>query len=314
MFDLPPLLRYNETRFLRILTDSLNKEKSPMEQKPNVLPLRMEDVSYQYEPDARPAVSHVTLEVERGSFVAVLGHNGSGKSTLAKLMNALFLPTEGRVLVCGMDTLTEEKVWNIRRHAGMVFQNPDNQIVANVVREDVAFGLENLGVPQDEMVRRVEAALSAVRMSEFAETAPHMLSGGQKQRVAIAGALAMEPELIIMDEATAMLDPSGRAEVLATVRKLNREKGMTVVWITHFMEEAAVADRLVVMNDGSVAMEGTPRQVFSRVEEIKALGLDVPPMAELAQTLRDKGLPLPEGILTVSDMVKELKDVLCPSK
>ncbi len=285
-----------------------------MEQKPNVLPLRMEDVSYQYEPDARPAVSHVTLEVERGSFVAVLGHNGSGKSTLAKLMNALFLPTEGRVLVCGMDTLTEERVWNIRRHAGMVFQNPDNQIVANVVREDVAFGLENLGVPQDEMVRRVEAALSAVRMSEFAETAPHMLSGGQKQRVAIAGALAMEPELIIMDEATAMLDPSGRAEVLATVRKLNREKGMTVVWITHFMEEAAVADRLVVMNDGSVAMEGTPRQVFSRVEEIKALGLDVPPMAELAQTLRDKGLPLPEGILTVSDMVKELKDVLCPSK
>ena len=285
-----------------------------MEQKPNVLPLRMEDVSYRYEPDARPAVSHVTLEVERGSFVAVLGHNGSGKSTLAKLMNALFLPTEGRVLVCGMDTLTEEKVWNIRRHAGMVFQNPDNQIVANVVREDVAFGLENLGVPQDEMVRRVEAALSAVRMSEFAETAPHMLSGGQKQRVAIAGALAMEPELIIMDEATAMLDPSGRAEVLATVRKLNREKGMTVVWITHFMEEAAVADRLVVMNDGSVAMEGTPRQVFSRVEEIKALGLDVPPMAELAQTLRDKGLPLPEGILTVSDMVKELKHVLCPSK
>ncbi len=285
-----------------------------MEQKPNVLPLRMEDVSYRYEPDARPAVSHVTLEVERGSFVAVLGHNGSGKSTLAKLMNALFLPTEGRVLVCGMDTLTEEKVWNIRRHASMVFQNPDNQIVANVVREDVAFGLENLGVPQDEMVRRVEAALSAVRMSEFAETAPHMLSGGQKQRVAIAGALAMEPELIIMDEATAMLDPSGRGEVLATVRKLNREKGMTVVWITHFMEEAAVADRLVVMNDGSVAMEGTPRQVFSRVEEIKALGLDVPPMAELAQTLRDKGLPLPEGILTVSDMVKELKDVLCPSK
>ena len=297
-----------------MIFEQMKEQESLMEQKPNVLPLRMEDVSYQYEPDARPAVSHVTLAVERGSFVAVLGHNGSGKSTLAKLMNALFLPTEGRVLVCGMDTLTEEKVWNIRRHAGMVFQNPDNQIVANVVREDVAFGLENLGVPQDEMVRRVEAALSAVRMSEFAETAPHMLSGGQKQRVAIAGALAMEPELIIMDEATAMLDPSGRAEVLATVRKLNREKGMTVVWITHFMEEAAVADRLVVMNDGSVAMEGTPRQVFSRVEEIKALGLDVPPMAELAQTLRDKGLPLPEGILTVSDMVKELKDVLCPSK
>ena len=280
--------------------------------------IQVKDLSFEYrnredQPDLL-ALDGVNLEIAQGSFVAVLGHNGSGKSTLAKLMNALFLPTEGRVLVCGMDTLTEEKVWNIRRHAGMVFQNPDNQIVANVVREDVAFGLENLGVPQDEMVRRVEAALSAVRMSEFAETAPHMLSGGQKQRVAIAGALAMEPELIIMDEATAMLDPSGRAEVLATVRKLNREKGMTVVWITHFMEEAAVADRLVVMNDGSVAMEGTPRQVFSRVEEIKALGLDVPPMAELAQTLRDKGLPLPEGILTVSDMVKELKDVLCPSK
>ena len=316
MFDLAPLLRYNETRFLRapMIFKQMKEKESLMEQKPNVLPLRLEDVSYQYEPDARPAVSHVTLEVERGSFVAVLGHNGSGKSTLAKLMNALFLPTEGRVLVCGMDTLTEEKVWNIRRHAGMVFQNPDNQIVANVVREDVAFGLENLGVPQDEMVRRVEAALSAVRMSEFAETAPHMLSGGQKQRVAIAGVLAMEPELIIMDEATAMLDPSGRAEVLATVRKLNREKGMTVVWITHFMEEAAIADRLIVMNDGSVALEGTPRQVFSRVNEIKALGLDVPPMAELAQTLRERGLPLPEGILTVSDMVKELKNVLCPSK
>ena len=316
MFDLAPLLRYNETRFLRapMIFKQMKEKESLMEQKPNVLPLRLEDVSYQYEPDARPAVSHVTLEVERGSFVAVLGHNGSGKSTLAKLMNALFLPTEGRVLVCGMDTLTEEKVWNIRRHAGMVFQNPDNQIVANVVREDVAFGLENLGVPQDEMVRRVEAALSAVRMSEFAETAPHMLSGGQKQRVAIAGVLAKEPELIIMDEATAMLDPSGRAEVLATVRKLNREKGMTVVWITHFMEEAAIADRLIVMNDGSVALEGTPRQVFSRVNEIKALGLDVPPMAELAQTLRERGLPLPEGILTVSDMVKELKNVLCPSK
>ena len=277
-------------------------------------PVQTQNVCYQYEEGGAPAVEHVSLEIEKGSFVAVLGHNGSGKSTLAKLMNALYLPTEGRVLVCGLDTAAEEEVWNVRRHAGMVFQNPDNQIVANVVREDVAFGLENLGVPQDEMVRRVEAALSAVRMSEFAETAPHMLSGGQKQRVAIAGVLAMEPELIIMDEATAMLDPSGRAEVLATVRKLNREKGMTVVWITHFMEEAAIADRLIVMNDGSVALEGTPRQVFSRVNEIKALGLDVPPMAELAQTLRDRGLPLPEGILTVSDMVKELKNVLCPSK
>ena len=285
-----------------------------MEQKPNVLPLRMEDVSYQYEPDARPAVSHVTLEVERGSFVAVLGHNGSGKSTLAKLMNALFLPTEGRVLVCGMDTLTEEKVWNIRRHAGMVFQNPDNQIVANVVREDVAFGLENLGVPQDEMVRRVEAALSAVRMSEFAETAPHMLSGGQKQRVAIAGVLAMEPELIIMDEATAMLDPSGRAEVLETVRRLNRDKGITVVWITHFMEEAAQADRIIVVNNGEIALSGTPREVFRQVDAMKELHLDVPHMTALAQSLRKEGMPLPKDVLTVDEMAEEVCKLLCPSK
>ena len=262
-----------------------------MEQKPNVLPLRLEDVSYRYETDARPAVSHVTLEVERGSFVAVLGHNGSGKSTLAKLMNALFLPTEGRVLVCGMDTLTEEKVWNIRRHAGMVFQNPDNQIVANVVREDVAFGLENLGVPQDEMVRRVEAALSAVRMSEFAETAPHMLSGGQKQRVAIAGALAMEPELIIMDEATAMLDPSGRAEVLATVRKLNREKGMTVVWITHFMEEAAVADRLtrILINECYLILRSRKREtLMDDVPERETAPDALPDVYELFTSLEEK--------------------------
>lgn len=277
--------------------------------------IRVQDVKFRYDPEQPTyAVDGVSLNVRRGEFVAVLGANGCGKSTLAKHFNAILLPETGTVLVENMDTRGEDHLYDIRQKVGMVFQNPDNQIVANVVREDVAFGLENLGVPQDEMVRRVEASLSAVRMSEFAETAPHMLSGGQKQRVAIAGALAMEPELIIMDEATAMLDPSGRAEVLATVRKLNREKGMTVVWITHFMEEAAQADRLIVMNDGSVALEGTPRQVFSRVEEIKALGLDVPPMAELAQTLRDKGLPLPEGILTVSDMVKELKDVLCPSK
>ena len=277
-----------------------------MEQKPNVLPLRMEDVSYRYEPDARPAVSHVTLEVERGSFVAVLGHNGSGKSTLAKLMNALFLPTEGRVLVCGMDTLTEEKVWNIRRHAGMVFQNPDNQIVANVVREDVAFGLENLGVPQDEMVRRVEAALSAVRMSEFAETAPHMLSGGQKQRVAIAGVIALEPKCIVLDEPTAMLDPRGRKDVMETIEKLNREKGITIVLITHHMDEAAMAQRVIVLDKGKVASDGTPKEVFAQVEMLHGMGLAAPDTVELCEALNRKGAALPLNALTPEECAQAL--------
>ena len=279
-----------------------------------VFPMQTEDVCYQYDEDGDNAVNRVSLRVERGTFVAVLGHNGSGKSTLAKLMNALFLPTEGRVLVCGMDTAQDEEVWRIRCHAGMVFQNPDNQIVANVVREDVAFGLENLGVPHEDMIPRIDAALAAVRMTERASFAPHMLSGGQKQRVAVAGVLAMQPEVMILDEATAMLDPSGRADVLATVRKLNREQGMTVIWITHFMEEAAVADRVVVLDKGKIALDGTPAEVFSQVQKVKALGLDVPPMAELAMRLRAGGLSLPDGILTVADMVKELKKALCPSK
>ena len=277
-------------------------------------PMQTEDVCYQYDEDDAAAVDHVSLNVEKGSFVAVLGHNGSGKSTLAKLMNALYLPTEGRVLVCGLDTAQDEEVWHVRRHAGMVFQNPDNQIVANVVREDVAFGLENLGVPHDDMIPRIDAALAAVRMTERASFAPHMLSGGQKQRVAVAGVLAMQPEVMILDEATAMLDPAGRADVLATVRKLNREQGMTVIWITHFMEEAAVADRVVVLDKGKIALDGTPAEVFSQVQKVKALGLDVPPMAELAMRLRAGGLSLPDGILTVADMVKELKKALCPSK
>lgn len=277
-------------------------------------PMQIENVCYQYDEDDVAAVDHVSLNVEKGSFVAVLGHNGSGKSTLAKLMNALYLPTEGRVLVCGLDTAQDEEVWHVRRHAGMVFQNPDNQIVANVVREDVAFGLENLGVPHEDMIPRIDAALAAVRMTERASFAPHMLSGGQKQRVAVAGVLAMQPEVMILDEATAMLDPSGRADVLATVRKLNREQGMTVIWITHFMEEAAVADRVVVLDKGKIALDGTPAEVFSQVQKVKALGLDVPPMAELAMRLRAGGLVLPDGILTVADMVKELKKALCPSK
>ena len=277
-------------------------------------PMQIENVCYQYDEDDVAAVDHVSLNVEKGSFVAVLGHNGSGKSTLAKLMNALYLPTEGRVLVCGLDTAQDEEVWHVRRHAGMVFQNPDNQIVANVVREDVAFGLENLGVPHEDMIPRIDAALAAVRMTERASFAPHMLSGGQKQRVAVAGVLAMQPEVMILDEATAMLDPAGRADVLATVRKLNREQGMTVIWITHFMEEAAVADRVVVLDKGKIALDGTPAEVFSQGQKVKALGLDVPPMAELAMRLRAGGLSLPDGILTVADMVKELKKALCPSK
>ena len=277
-------------------------------------PIQTKAVCYQYEDASNQAVDHVSLTVKKGSFVAVLGHNGSGKSTLSKLMNALYLPTEGQVLVCGMDTAAEEEIWKVRRHAGMVFQNPDNQIVANMVREDVAFGLENLGVPQEQMPARIDAALAAVGMTDYAGFAPHMLSGGQKQRVAVAGVLAMQPEVMILDEATAMLDPSGRADVLSTVQKLNREKGMTVLWITHYMEEAAVADRVVVLDKGRIAMDDTPGNVFGRVEEIQALGLDVPPMAELASQLRSAGLALPKGILTVEAMVKELKKALCPSK
>jgi len=273
-------------------------------------PIETIGAAYQYEDGGQQAVDHVTLSVEKGAFVAVLGHNGSGKSTLAKLMNALYLPTGGKVIVCGLDTALEEHLWDVRRHAGMVFQNPDNQIVATVVREDVAFGLENLGVPQPEMIPRIEDALAAVRMTDFAAAAPHMLSGGQKQRVAVAGVLAMQPDVMILDEATAMLDPSGREEVFTTVRKLNRDKGITVVWITHFMEEAAQADRVVVLDHGAVAMDGSPREVFARVEELKALGLDVPPMAELSRMLCEGGLALPAGILTVDDMVKELKQCL----
>ncbi len=277
-------------------------------------PVEVKDTSYQYDGDSPQAVDHLSMCLDKGSFVAVLGHNGSGKSTLAKLMNALYLPTEGQVLICGMDTADDDRLWDVRRHAGMVFQNPDNQIVATVVREDVAFGLENLGIPQPEMIPRIDAALNAVHMTDFAYAAPHMLSGGQKQRVAVAGVLAMEQDVMILDEATAMLDPSGRAEVLQTARKLNRDKGITVVWITHFMEEAAQADRVIVLSQGAIAMDGTPGEVFSRVKEIQALGLDVPPMAELARELREAGMDLPQGILTVQDMVKELKATLCQSK
>ena len=281
--------------------------------KDSSLIISLDGVSYTYEEAPSPALSEISAGIRSGEFVAVLGHNGSGKSTLAKLLNALYVPTEGTVTVCGFDTKDDDRIWDIRQQAGMIFQNPDNQIVATVVREDVAFGLENLGVPQQEMIPRIDTALKAVRMSQFADSAPHLLSGGQKQRVAIAGILAMEPSVIIADEATAMLDPSGRSEVLETVRTLNRQKGITVIWITHFMEEAALADRIVVVSDGRIAASGTPAEIFEQVELMRELHLDVPHMTDLAHTLRDQGMPLRSGILTVEDMEREVER-LCPLK
>jgi energy-coupling factor transport system ATP-binding protein len=275
--------------------------------------VRLTDVTYSYEEGATPALSEVSAEIEPGEFVAVLGHNGSGKSTMAKLLNALYTPTEGTVLVCGYDTKNEEYIWEIRQRAGMIFQNPDNQIVATIVKEDVAFGLENLGVPTDEMIPRIERALQAVRMSKYADTAPHMLSGGQKQRVAIAGILAMEPSVIIADEATAMLDPSGRREVLDTMRRLNRLKGITVIWITHFMEEAAQADRVLVITDGQIRLSGKPAEVFDQVDAMREMHLDVPHMTALAGELRAAGMPLKNGILTVKELAEEVER-LCPLK
>ena len=266
----------------------------------------LKDVCYKYEDAARNAVDHVDLAVRRGEMTAVLGRNGSGKSTLVKLMNGLILPDSGTVLTDGMDTRDESKVWDIRQRAGMVFQNPDNQLVATVVREDVAFGLENTGVPSAEMPERIDAALKAVNMLKYAERAPHLLSGGQKQRVAIAGILAMRPDIMLFDEATAMLDPRGRKEVFNTVRELNRE-GMTVVWITHFMEEAALCDTVHIMHDGAVVLSGTPQEVFSDRERLQPWRLDVPPMAALAQRLRASGVALPEGILSIDDMTREVE-------
>ena len=264
--------------------------------------INVEDVRFSYitaEGVAPIVLDGVTLDIEEGSFVAVLGHNGSGKSTLAKHMNAVLLPTGGKVYVDGMDTWDEEVLLEIRRRVGMVFQNPDNQIVANVVEEDVAFGPENLGVPSPEIRKRVDGALAAVGMSEFARHAPHLLSGGQKQRIAIAGVLAMEPECIVLDEATAMLDPVGRREVLSAVHKLNREKGITVVLITHHMNEAEDADRVVVMDDGKAVMDGTPREVFTQVERLRSMGLTVPDTVDLLDRLRRDGLDVPLTALTV---------------
>jgi energy-coupling factor transport system ATP-binding protein len=252
------------------------------------------------------AVKDVNLEVKKGEFLVILGHNGSGKSTIAKHMNALLVPTMGTVVVDGLDTSDSDNVWNIRSKAGMVFQNPDNQLVATIVEEDVAFGPENLGVEPSEIRRRVDESLEKVGMSKYKRHAPHLLSGGQKQRIAIAGILAIQPQCIIFDEPTAMLDPSGRRDVLNNIKYLNKEFGMTIVLITHYMDEAAQADRIIVMDEGSIKMEGTPRDIFPQVERMKKIGLDVPQVTELAYELKKAGIDINEKILNVDEMVNEL--------
>lgn len=263
--------------------------------------IRAERLHYSYPGDEQETLHGIDLEIEEGSFVAVLGHNGSGKSTLAKLMNAILLPSSGKVYVDGIDTADEERLLDIRRTVGMVFQNPDNQIVANVVEDDVAFAPENLGVPSEEIRRRVDEALKTVGMYEYRLHAPHLLSGGQKQRVAIAGVLAMQPRCVVLDEPTAMLDPVGRREVVATVTRLCREKGMTVVLITHHMSECVGADRLIVMSEGAIVADGSPREVFSQVELLRSEGLSVPATTELIYSLRQEGFDLPLEALTVGD-------------
>ena len=277
--------------------------------------IEFQDVSFRYEADDAEhplplCVEHVNLKIKKGDFVAVLGHNGSGKSTLAKLSNSILIPESGRVLVNGLDTADESLSYDIRRTVGVVFQNPDNQIVASIEEEDVAFGPENLGVPPDELRRRVDDALKAVGMYEYRNHEPHKLSGGQKQRVAIAGMIAMLPECIVLDEPTAMLDPKGRKEVMDTVRRLNRERGITVVFITHFMEEAAAADRVVVMDDAKIVLDGTPKDVFLKAELLKSIGLDIPKAAALAAELRANGIPMREDVLSADTFADNILELL----
>ncbi len=271
--------------------------------------IKIEHLTYEYaneEDEEVAAVDDVSLEIEKGEFVVVLGHNGSGKSTLAKHINALLLPTKGNIFVNGMNTRDPQKLWDIRKTAGMVFQNPDNQLVATIVEEDVAFGPENLGVPPEEIRQRVDDSLRLVGMEAYKKHAPHMLSGGQKQRIAIAGVLAMNPECIILDEPTAMLDPMGRREVMDTVLKLNKENGKTIVHITHYMDEAVFADKIVIMEQGKAIKMGTPKEIFRDVEEIKAIGLDVPQVTELAFELKKEGIDISTEILTIEEMVKSI--------
>ncbi len=252
------------------------------------------------------AIDGMDLDIKAGDFVAILGHNGSGKSTFAKQINGILLPTEGTVWISGMNTADDSHIWDIRRTAGMVFQNPDNQIIGNIVEEDVGFGPENLGVPTDEIWRRVDESLEAVGMTAYRMKSPNKLSGGQKQRVAIAGVMAMKPQCIILDEPTAMLDPNGRKEVIRTVHELNRREGITVLLITHYMEEVIDADRVIVMDDGKLVMDGTPREIFSRVDRLKSYRLDVPQVTELAYELKKEGVDLPDGILTMEELMRHL--------
>ncbi len=268
--------------------------------------IEIKNLVYQYEGGVKCAVDGVSLTIEKGEFVAVLGHNGSGKSTMAKCLNGLYRPTSGDVIVDEMNTKDEADIWKIRARAGMVFQNPDNQIVATVVEEDVAFGAENLAVEQSDLRRRVDEALAAVEMTEYKDDQPHKLSGGQKQRVAIAGILAMNPDYIILDEPTAMLDPVGRQEVMKTILRLNKDEGKTIILITHFMNEAVQADRVAVMEEGKLILEGPPRDVFNQVDTMKSLGLDVPQVTELAARLKAVGVPLPDGILDREEFVSAL--------
>ena len=255
------------------------------------------------------AVDGVDMDIQRGDFVAILGHNGSGKSTIAKQINAILEPTEGTLYVAGKSVAEPENVWDVRQSAGMVFQNPDNQIIASVVEEDVAFGPENLGVPSEDIWKRVEESLKAVGMLEYRHHSPNKLSGGQKQRVAIAGIMAMKPKCIVLDEPTAMLDPSGRKEVIRTLRELNQKEKVTVLLITHYMDEVIHADKVIVMDGGKIVMQGTPKEVFSKVEELKAHRLDVPQVTELAWELKKEGMPLPDGILTIEEFTKEMKAI-----
>ncbi|HCX63318.1 MAG TPA: energy-coupling factor transporter ATPase [Clostridiales bacterium] len=269
--------------------------------------IKIENVKYKYEKESNDyALNGISLEIRQGEFTAIIGHNGSGKSTLAKLINSILLPTEGKIYVKGMDTSDDSKLWDIRQSAGMVFQNPDNQLVATIVEEDIAFGPENQGVEPSEIRKRVDDALNTVGMYEYRKRPPHMLSGGQKQRIAIAGILALDSDCIVLDEPTAMLDPSGRREVMDTLKKLNKA-GKTILLITHYMDEAVQADRVVIIDKGSIKLDGTPKEVFRNIDEIKKFGLDVPQVTELAQELVKEGINIPTDIIDV----KELVDLLC---
>lgn len=279
--------------------------------------IKIKDLIYEYAKyneegkitEVNRAIDEVNLEVKKGDFIAILGHNGSGKSTLAKHLNAILMPTEGTVWVGGKDTKEEEKIWEIRQTAGMVFQNPDNQIIGTIVEEDVGFAPENMGVPTDEIWERVDRALRAVNMTAYRNHSPNKLSGGQKQRVAIAGVMAMKPQCIVLDEPTAMLDPLGRKEVIEAVRELNEKEKVTIILITHYMEEVIFADHVIVMDAGKVVMQGMPKEIFSNVDKLKEYRLDVPQVTELAYELKKEGLPISDGILTIEEFVKEIETI-----